>query len=96
MYYVYILASRPNGTLYTGITNDLRRRMWEHKTKSTPGFPQQYGVDRLVYFEQFRDVRPAIDREKQIKAGSRRRKLDLIEHENPNGTDLSRGWFEGA
>jgi putative endonuclease len=96
MNYVYILANRPNGTLYTGVTNDLRRRLWEHKSKSASGFTTKYGVDRLVHFEQFRDVRAAIDREKQIKAGPRRRKLELIEYGNPNWTDLSRGWFDGA
>ena len=66
-YYVYILTNRRNGTLYTGVTNDLRRRVWQHKSKSISGFTKRYGVDRLVYFEVFRNVSNAIAREKQIK-----------------------------
>ncbi len=92
-YYVYILASRRNGTLYTGVTNDLKRRTWQHKSRLATGFTTQYGVDRLVYFEAFRNVASAIAREKQIKAGSRRKKLELIEGHNPDWRDLSQGWF---
>jgi len=93
VFHVYILASRRNGTLYTGITNDLRRRVWQHKSKLIPGFTSRYGVNRLVYFEEFRNAASAIAREKQIKAGSRMQKLKLIERDNPDWTDLSEGWF---
>jgi putative endonuclease len=92
-YHVYIVTNRRNGTLYTGVTNDLRRRIWEHRTKALPGFTAQYGLNRLVYFEEYRDVLAAIDREKQIKAGSRAKKLELIERENPNWNDLAAEWF---
>ncbi|HUL51763.1 MAG TPA: GIY-YIG nuclease family protein [Opitutaceae bacterium] len=92
-YYVYILASRRNGTLYTGVTSDLRHRIWQHKNKAIAGFTKRYGIDRLVYFEAFRNVSNAIGREKQIKAGSRRRKLQLIERTNPAWNDLSMDWY---
>ena len=87
-YYVYILASKRTGTLYTGVTNDLIRRVWEHKGHFVPGFTKQYGVDQLVWFEQHGDVREAITREKQIKGWRRDWKLQLIEAENPNWDDL--------
>ena len=70
-YWVYILASRKNGTLYVGVTNSLERRIWQHKQHAIGSFSARYGVDRLVYFEDFRDVTHAIAREKQLKAGSR-------------------------
>jgi putative endonuclease len=92
-YYVYILASQHNGTIYTGVTNDLKRRVWQHKSKLVAGFTKHYGVDRLVYFEVFRNVSSAIAREKQIKAGARKRKLELIERDNPDWGDLSEGWY---
>ena len=90
---MYILASRRNGTLYTGVTSDLRHRIWQHKNKAIAGFTKRYGIDRLVYFEAFRNVSNAIGREKQIKAGSRRRKLQLIERTNPAWNDLSMDWY---
>ena len=93
VYYVYLLASRRNGTLYTGITSSLERRVWQHRHGSTAGFTSRYGVNRLVWFEEFRDIRNAIAREKQIKAGSRAKKIALIEKENPDWRDLSEGWF---
>lgn len=92
-YYVYIVTNRRNGTLYTGVTNDLKRRVWEHKNKAFPGFTAQYGLGLLAYFETFRDISAAIAREKQIKAGSRTKKIVLIERENPQWTDLSTDWF---
>ncbi|MBL9219685.1 MAG: GIY-YIG nuclease family protein [Opitutaceae bacterium] len=92
-YYVYIVTNRSNGTLYTGVTNDLKRRVWQHKNKALPGFTAQYGLGVLVCFETFRDIRSAIAREKQIKAGSRAKKLALIERENPQWLDLSADWF---
>ena len=90
---MYILASRRNGTLYTGVTSDLRHRIWQYKNKAIAGFTKRYGIDRLVYFEAFRNVSNAIGREKQIKAGSRRRKLQLIERTNPAWNDLSMDWY---
>lgn len=91
-YWVYILASGRNGTLYVGVTNSLRKRIWQHKAKAIEGFTKQYGVDQLVYFEEFRNVRYAIGREKAIKGWIRKRKLALIEAGNPNWVDLSANW----
>ena len=91
-YYVYILANR-SGTLYVGVTNDLERRVVEHKHKLIPGFSRRYHVDRLVYFEATPDVRAAIAREKQIKAWRREKKVALIESKNRDWKDLSAGWF---
>ena len=78
-YYVYILASRRNGTLYIGVTSDLIKRTWEHKNKAVEGFTKRYGVDNLVYFEQFNDSENAIKREKRLKKYNRKWKLELIE-----------------
>lgn len=93
-YYVYIITNRRNGTLYTGVTNSLQRRIWQYKNKVFPGFSAKYDLHQLVYFESFRDITNAIAREKQIKAGSRAKKLELIERENPEWKDLSADWFE--
>ena len=87
-YYVYILANEKRGTLYTGITNNLRRRAYEHKNDIIEGFTKKYRVHRLVYFERFRDVRAAIFREKQIKAWKRQWKVKMIEMCNPCWEDL--------
>jgi putative endonuclease len=95
-YWVYILASRKNGTLYVGVTNSLERRVWQHKHHATDGFTSRYRVDRLVYFEQFRDVLNAIAREKQLKAGSRAKKIALIERDNTDWRDLAGDWFDCA
>jgi putative endonuclease len=86
--YVYILASKPNGTLYIGVTNDLVRRVWEHKQDLIEGFTRRYGVHRLVYFEVHEDIRDAITREKQLKAWKRPWKLQLISAGNPDWDDL--------
>jgi len=91
-YYVYIMASKSR-VLYTGITNDIRRRAWEHKTDLTPGFTSEYKVHRLVYFEAFKYVGKAIAREKRIKGWLRRKKIALIESVNPTWEDLSEQWF---
>jgi len=91
-YWVYILASRSR-VLYTGVTNDLARRVQEHKQGLIPGFTEKYRVTRLVYFEQFGDIRDAITREKQIKGWGRARKLELIEARNPTWADLAEHWF---
>lgn len=87
-YYVYILASKRNGTLYTGVTNDLIRRVRQHKDKMIDGFTKKYGVDKLVYFESTDDVTVAIRREKQIKKWYRKWKIELIESSNPEWKDL--------
>lgn len=85
---VYILASKRNGTLYTGVTGDLRRRAWEHREQVVAGFTQRYHVHRLVYFEQHTDMATAITREKRIKRWKRAWKLELIERNNPDWDDL--------
>ncbi|KJS87710.1 MAG: hypothetical protein JM58_03340 [Peptococcaceae bacterium BICA1-8] len=89
MYYVYILTNWSNNVLYTGVTNDLERRLYEHKNKMVKGFTKKYNVDKLVYFESTTDVRSAISREKQIKGWIRSKKNDLIENANPGWKDLS-------
>jgi putative endonuclease len=86
-YYVYILASRRHGTLYLGVTNNLVRRVHEHKSKAAPGFASRYGVDRLVWFECYEDPGSAIEREKEIKKWRRDRKVRLIEESNPDWLD---------
>jgi len=88
-YYVYILCSQRNGTLYIGVTNDLTRRIYEHKTKIVKGFTEKYGVDKLVYMEEYDDVNDAIHREKCLKKWNRSWKIRLIEEVNPEWKDLS-------
>ncbi len=85
---VYIMASRRNGTLYTGVTSDLIRRVWQHRESETPGFASRYGCKMLVWYELHDDMTAAIAREKQIKGGSRKNKLALIEAMNPAWWDL--------
>jgi putative endonuclease len=87
---VYLITNRPYGTLYTGVTSDLPGRIWQHKNRVTKGFSAKYNLTRLVYFELFDDVYNAISREKQIKAGSRKSKIRLIENFNPDWNDLYR------
>ena len=87
-YWVYILASRIGGTLYIGVTNDLVRRVHEHRTKTVDGFSKRYNVCRLVYFEQFDDIEFAIRREKRLKKWNRTWKIRLIEERNPHWADL--------
>jgi len=87
-YYIYILASRRNGTLYIGITNDLVRRIYEHKNDLVKGFTEKYGVHTLVHYEQYEDVESAIQREKQLKCWHRKWKIRLIEERNPEWKDL--------
>jgi putative endonuclease len=84
--------TNPSRTLYTGMTNSLRRRVTEHKLKLTPGFAAKYNITRLVHFESFEDVRNAIEREKQIKAWTRAKRIALVESTNPKWNDLSREW----
>ena len=86
--YIYILFNRKNGTLYVGATRDLIKRIYQHKNKLIEWFSKKYGVDKLGYYEVYSDIENAIAREKQIKAGSRKKKIDLIEKINPNWDDL--------
>ena len=90
-YFVYMLASKRNGTLYVGVTNDLSRRAWEHKQKQVPGFTKRYGVEILVWYEVHSDINQAITREKQIKGWNRAWKLRLIEKHNSGWNDLTSG-----
>ena len=87
-YHVYMLASRRHGTLYLGVTNDLSRRVWEHKTKHIPGFTATYSVERLVWYEAYDRIDEAIAREKALKKWRRDWKINLIEDMNPDWTDL--------
>lgn len=93
-YYVYILSNE-SGLLYTGVTNDLERRVYEHKAKLIKGFTQKYGIARLLYFEEFDNINEARDAEKRIKGWTRKRKLDLIRTQNPRFVDLSKDWLDG-
>ncbi len=85
---IYIMANKPNGTLYTGVTSDLIKRVYQHKKGLTPGFTQRYNCKQLVYYEIYEDMVNAIEREKQIKGGSRKKKIVLIESTNPEWLDL--------
>ena len=87
-YFVYIITNKNNTVLYTGVTNDLIRRKYEHKNKLIKGFSQKYNLDKLVFYEITNDVNSAITREKQIKASSRIKKIKLIEDKNPDWNDL--------
>ena len=93
-YYIYILASKFNGTLYIGITNDLQRRIYEHKKGTKKGFTQKYGISKLVYFETFQDVNEAISREKNLKKWKRDWKIMLIEEGNKKWLDLAQDWYD--
>ncbi|MFA6423512.1 MAG: GIY-YIG nuclease family protein [Patescibacteria group bacterium] len=87
-YYLYILASSKNGTLYIGVTGDLIKRIWQHKQKIVEGFTKKYNISMLVYFEEYPNPKEAIKREKNIKAWQRKWKISLIEKNNPNWNDL--------
>jgi putative endonuclease len=87
-FYVYILASKRNGTLYIGVTNDIIKRVYEHKNNLIDGFTKKYNVHLLVYYEQTTDINSAIQREKQLKKWNRKWKLKLIEEDNPKWDDL--------
>ncbi len=92
-YYVYIMASYSR-TIYIGVTNDLRRRVYQHRTKQIEGFTAKYNVNRLVFFESTASVQSALAREKELKGWRREKKVKLIEAENPNWRDLSTGWYD--
>lgn len=93
-YYVYILANKKNGTLYIGISNDLERRIAEHKNKQVDGFTKKYSLDQLVYFETYQYINDAILREKRLKKWKRQWKIDLIEEDNSEWNDLASDWFD--
>jgi putative endonuclease len=95
-YFVYILASQKNGTLYIGVTSDLLKRIYEYKNKLVDGFTSEYGVDKLVYFESTSDVYSALTREKQLKNWRREWKLSLIEQNNPSWCDLYDNLISGS
>ena len=91
-YFVYILASKKNTVLYIGVTNDLERRVLEHKNKINKGFTSRYNIDKLVYFEEYFNITEAIKRENQLKKWNRQWKIDLIEKDNPEWKDLAAKW----
>jgi putative endonuclease len=90
-YCVYIITNNANTTLYTGVTGQLIGRIWYHKNKSVSSFSSRYNLNKLVYYEVYEDVNQAITREKQIKAGSRKKKIELIQKNNPEWNDLYGG-----
>jgi putative endonuclease len=90
-YFVYILTNRHHSTLYVGVTNDLVRRVHEHRTKTASAFTTRYNIDKLIFFEETGDVRAAIAREKQIKTGSREKKIALVNAVKPDWSDLFDG-----
>ncbi len=92
-FYVYIMASN-TGTLYVGMTDNIQRRVYEHKHHLIPGFSDKYNIERLLYFETINDPASAINREKQIKAWRREKKVALIDSVNPQWNDLSQDWYE--
>ena len=94
MYFVYLMANRHRTVLYTGVTGDLPRRVYEHRHHLLPGFTARYRADRLVYWEAAADIYAAITREKQIKAWRREKKVALIQRRNPDWDDLAAGWFD--
>lgn len=93
MHAVYIVGSL-SGTLYIGVTNNLSRRIWEHKNGTADGFTERYRVNRLLYYENFYEIGNAIEREKQLKGWRREKKIALIEKMNPHWEDLSRDWYD--
>ena len=92
-YCVYFMTNKNRTVIYVGVTSNLTKRVYQHKSKAYRGFTSRYNCDQLVYFESYSEVSLAIDREKQIKGGSRKKKIALIEKENPDWHDLSEGWI---
>jgi putative endonuclease len=92
-YYVYMMSNR-SGTLYVGMTNDIERRVHEHKYERIDGFTKRYKTTRLVYYEDYPDAWSAIEREKQVKSWRRSKKVELIQEMNPTWKDLAEGWYE--
>ena len=96
MFYVHLLASKPSGTLYLGVTSDLPGRIWQHKAKAFGGFTARYGVDRLVWFEAYDSAEAAIRREKEIKQWKRDWKINLIERDNRHWIDCCPALLKGS
>jgi putative endonuclease len=92
-YYVYILTNRTNRVLYIGVTNNIKKRVLQHKQKLVEGFTKRYNVNKLLYYEETEDVRAALIREKQLKGWLRAKKFNLIKTMNPEFQDLSEGWY---
>lgn len=93
-YYIYIMTNKRNTVLYTGVTNNLIRRVYEHKQKLVDGFTKKYNITKLVYYEMFNNIENAISREKQIKGGSRQKKIELINNMNKEWRDLYKTCLE--
>jgi len=93
-YYVYIMTNWCNTVLYTGMTNNLERRVYEHKNKTFDGFSSKYNTNKLVYYDCTNDVNAAIEKEKQIKGWTRKRKAEMVTQNNPNWMDLSEDWTD--
>lgn len=94
-YYLYIITNKKEGVLYIGVTNNIERRMFEHKNKLVKGFSSKYNLDKLVYFETYQYIEDAVKREKNMKKWKRDWKIKLIVKKNPTWKDLSEEWFEG-
>ena len=94
-YYLYIITNKKDGVLYIGVTNNLERRIFEHKNKLIKGFSSRYNLNKLIYFETFQSINEAIIREKNMKKWKREWKTKVIVEKNPNWNDLSNNWFEG-
>jgi putative endonuclease len=93
-YNVYIMTNKANTVLYVGVTSDLVGRVWDHKNKTYKGFSATHECTKLVYYEEYQWIQDAIGREKQLKAGSRQKKVDLVIANNPLWSDLSDGWYD--
>ena len=93
-YYVYMMTNQHNTVIYTGVTNDLARRVYQHKTKAIKGFTNKYNCNKLVFYAETDDIGAAIAEEKRIKGGSRKKKIELIESINPEWIDLAKEWFD--
>ncbi|MDB5091131.1 MAG: nuclease superfamily protein [Mucilaginibacter sp.] len=93
-YSTYILTNKSNTVFYVGVTSELENRIWKHKNKVYDGFTSKYDVNKLVYYEEYQWIHDAIAREKQLKGGSRQKKIDLIVSANPGWNDLSDGWYD--
>lgn len=93
-YYVYMMTNIYNTVIYTGVTNDLERRVYEHKTKAFKGFTTKYNCNKLIYYAETDDISAAITEEKRIKAGSRKKKIEMIVSINPEWQDLAKDWFD--
>jgi len=92
-FYTYIMASN-SGTLYVGMTNNIKNRVYQHKHHLIPGFTDKYNIENLLYIETFPDALSAINREKQLKSWSRKKKINLIDSKNPTWTDLAENWYK--